>query len=631
VEELISAKSSSSTSPRAHNAQTSGQSHAARPRRPSRMSVHTLLHPSMFKHGGGKSGSGGAGGGGSVHEHPPPAVTHPSAPGSGRKLRRTRSIPDNLPSGAHDLSPSSSSSRQQHPGGHQAISRGHSQSVTAADLPTLPIMKAPIEWTPNQTAADIFCGVMQWSLPPTPESASSFPHASLVPTENPRERNNSVHSRAPVLGQRVSCPFGPGVSFDSPLLNSPRRESILSTPTPPLLDHHLPLRSMHSSDSVMTARQLNLSDDKPVLPTPPSFRQLDIVLDIGPLSLPPFLCTTEETVQNDKESSPFPPDGAKGQEQKQEGEEPRFAPSPETSMHSRYSTDVFDVLQTYRGLPQLDRLASNSSETTIKMSLAADETAAPKNDPRFVIWGDVHPTQHDDDGSVSHGSHADVGGGSGHSSNASWKRKGKHATHHADVPSLRVSTMLDWSQKMLLAATIERWIAQLTSDLNYDELLTFFLTYRTYISAVDLCHLLICRFHWALLQPLSPQDEAVRRIVRVRTFVALRYWLLTFFVVDFLGNRELRLLLASWVNTLIKDPVLKKHSDGLVSMFSMFLSPYLIMPKTEHSAKIEENRARLQKGSHSNVTMGAAADRQTPSQSLTCSGRKICRGYSIVP
>jgi hypothetical protein len=118
--------------------------------------------------------------------------------------------------------------------------------------------------------------------------------------------------------------------------------------------------------------------------------------------------------------------------------------------------------------------------------------------------------------------------------------------------------------KVLIAATIERWIAQLTSDLDYDELLNFFLTYRTYISAVDLCHLLICRFHWAL----SGKDDMVRKIVRVRTFVAIRYWLLTFFVMDFLPNRELRLLLASWLNTLVKDPILKKHQDGLVSLSS---------------------------------------------------------------
>ncbi|KAI6021905.1 hypothetical protein EDC04DRAFT_2901180 [Pisolithus marmoratus] len=77
-------------------------------------------------------------------------------------------------------------------------------------------------------------------------------------------------------------------------------------------------------------------------------------------------------------------------------------------------------------------------------------------------------------------------------------------------------------------STIERWIA-LTSKLNYDELLNLFLTCRTYISAVDLCHLLICRFHWSLS-----------------------------------GHAKLRLLLASWLNALVRNSVLQKHQDGML-------------------------------------------------------------------
>jgi hypothetical protein len=34
------------------------------------------------------------------------------------------------------------------------------------------------------------------------------------------------------------------------------------------------------------------------------------------------------------------------------------------------------------------------------------------------------------------------------------------------------------------------------------------------------------------------------------TYVAIRYWLLTFFIVDFMPNRELRLLVADWLNTI---------------------------------------------------------------------------------
>jgi hypothetical protein len=193
------------------------------------------------------------------------------------------------------------------------------------------------------------------------------------------------------------------------------------------------------------------------------------------------------------------------------------------------------------------------------MSLSADETAAPRDDPRFVIWGEFQAERDYDDQSVSHDSATDS------SVLSSSKRRSSKvkASDHAVTPRL---SSREGSQKVIIAATIERWIAQLTSDLNYEELLDFFLTYRSYVDSVDLCHLLICRFHWALQQHTSPEDERVRRIVRVRTFVAIRYWLLTFFTVDFLPNRELRLLLANWLNTLIRDPVLKKLNDGLVSL-----------------------------------------------------------------
>ena len=44
------------------------------------------------------------------------------------------------------------------------------------------------------------------------------------------------------------------------------------------------------------------------------------------------------------------------------------------------------------------------------------------------------------------------------------------------------------------AATIERWVAQLTSQLDYEELLQFSYTYRSYISLFELLHVLVYRF-----------------------------------------------------------------------------------------------------------------------------------------
>jgi len=312
------------------------------------------------------------------------------------------------------------------------------------------------------------------------------------------------------------------------------------------------LREMQSFESGLTARAIDLE--------PRELGKLD-----SPLSTPLELNIEDDSTEStphasfipvireptlELEADPEPPDS------------PGLMPLPETAMHSRYSTDVFDVLQTYRGLPLLDRM---DDSTVIKMSYQPDDTATPRDDPRFVLWGETK-VQERDDLSVSQGSRTDLS--SAYSSHASRRRSaktGKSVSVLTDPPSLLVSPE-ESSHRVLAAATIERWIAQLTSDLNYDELLNFFLTYRTYIGAVDLCHLLICRFHWALGKKSSSHDEIVRRIVRVRTFVAIRYWLLTFFTVDFLPNRELRLSLAGWLNVLIRDPILKRHSDGLVRL-----------------------------------------------------------------
>ncbi|KAI6103929.1 hypothetical protein EDD16DRAFT_1715005 [Pisolithus croceorrhizus] len=420
------------------------------------------------------------------------------ASSSGRKLlRRTRSIPDMF--GVAASSGSAGPSRQPTPTG-----RTHSYSVTGADMPRRLPVEAGLDVITPYTS-DIFAEAMQWSDGPVPPS----PHTPD--------------------GGYIPYPFGPGVSFDAPS----RRSPAFFLPLPRAL------REMQSFDSCLTARAGDIpkrGTDSP-----------NSVTEAAPeFSDDPFQTTCIAAQQfGDDSDIPLL--------------DPTLAPLPETCMHSRYSTEVFDVLQTYRGLPLLDRLSPDSTgETTIRMSLRSDDDAAPRDDPRFVLWGAVHPTSDPDgdDTSVSQGSRTGV-------SSPSASRRGKSG----DIPRLNVSTddstCNPGSRRVIVAATIERWIAQLTSELNYDELLNFFLTYRTYISAVDLCHLLICRFHWSLSSHATKEDDHVRKIVRVRTFVAIRYWLLTFFVMDFLPNRELRLLLAGWLNTLVRDPVLQKHQDGL--------------------------------------------------------------------
>ncbi|KAJ7270684.1 hypothetical protein B0H12DRAFT_1093382 [Mycena haematopus] len=443
-----------------------------------------------------------------------------------RKLRKTRSFSEMA-----SVSPSTSTNAPP----VRTTGRGHSQSVTAADFIGPPRSTTTAESSVRRVG-DMFADVMGW----IPLTGSSTSLSSQGKSGEPST------SRGHTL---ITRPFGPTIAFESPS----RKPNVEFLPTPRLL------REMQSFESGLTAKQADLDQ--------PFFDEASIDGSDGSRPRSAFrvrdstftasFITDSEFAFNSGDSGPT---------------SVPFSPKPETELHSRYSSDVFDVLQTYRGLPLLDKLAPGDETTVIKMSLSSDNTAAPRDDPRFVIWGELIPEGRDrdvDEVSLSQGSHGHTdGSSSAPSSSISKKRSVKSGKGKAAVaevpPTLKLSTSEDdGTQKVIVAATIERWIAQLTSDLSYEELLNFFLTYRTYISAVDLCHLLICRFHWALQQPMSTQDEMVRRVVRVRTFVAIRYWLLTFFTVDFLPDRELRVLLARWLNTLIRDPILTKHTDGL--------------------------------------------------------------------
>ncbi|KDR78279.1 hypothetical protein GALMADRAFT_245373 [Galerina marginata CBS 339.88] len=493
---------------------SSEASQSPRGKRRSRLSMH-FLPPAMF-----------------TKNNIPPTSRPPTATSStssvSKKLRKTRSIPD-MSSSEPVIATAPT---------FAATGRGHSQSVTAMDIarPSLSFNAYPAA-----RQVDAFGELMDWFTPAS-SASSNFSTHSLF---NPGKVSSDPHRPRAAIMQ----PFGLNVTFNPPSHQSP----VDRMPTP----RHL--REMQSFESGLTARQEDPREELPNNDSPVPSDTSDTVHEISRpgsairLSMLSLASIVPEisTETND----PAPP-----VEQEQDA-----TPSAESlRLSSHYSTEVFNVLQTYRGLPLFEKLVPESEVTrVIKLSLAADQSAAPRDDPRFVIWGETQPDPEVDDYySASRESITDLSASNPSTSSISRRRSSKVSK----VKSPEASTTklpAPVGQRVLLAATIERWIAQLTSDLNYDELLNFFLTYRTYVSAVDLCHLLICRFHWALQQASSRQDETVRRIVRVRTFVAIRYWLLTFFTVDFIPNRELRLLIADWLNTLIHDPILKKHVDAI--------------------------------------------------------------------
>lgn len=109
----------------------------------------------------------------------------------------------------------------------------------------------------------------------------------------------------------------------------------------------------------------------------------------------------------------------------------------------------------------------------------------------------------------------------------------------------------------ILAATPSRLVAHITSPsfLDYELLSDFFLTFRAFLSTRDLVAYLISRLQWAV----DRQDD-FGRIVRVRTFVALRHWILNYFVDDFVPVYSLRTYFCDLVNSLHSS--LKAREDG---------------------------------------------------------------------
>lgn len=102
----------------------------------------------------------------------------------------------------------------------------------------------------------------------------------------------------------------------------------------------------------------------------------------------------------------------------------------------------------------------------------------------------------------------------------------------------------------ITAATPARLIAQITSPdfLDYELLSDFFLTYRGFLSPGDLLEFLLARMRWALG---DAADSG--RIARVRTFVALRHWILNYFSDDFFYNLGLRQRFCDLVNQMCSE------------------------------------------------------------------------------
>lgn len=104
--------------------------------------------------------------------------------------------------------------------------------------------------------------------------------------------------------------------------------------------------------------------------------------------------------------------------------------------------------------------------------------------------------------------------------------------------------------KDISAATPARIVAQISSEsfMDYELVSDFFLTFRSYLSPNHLLALLLARLQWAINRW---QDDG--RIIRIRTFAALRHWILNYFVDDFLPDFDLRVYLCDTINSMLDD------------------------------------------------------------------------------
>lgn len=100
------------------------------------------------------------------------------------------------------------------------------------------------------------------------------------------------------------------------------------------------------------------------------------------------------------------------------------------------------------------------------------------------------------------------------------------------------------------AATPPRLVAEITSPsfLDYELISDFFLTFRAFLEAGDLMRMLVARLRWALARV----DET-GMVVRVRTFVAMRHWILNYFMDDFVIDYNLRVLFCELLNDFVDE------------------------------------------------------------------------------
>ncbi|KAI0243662.1 Guanine nucleotide exchange factor lte1 [Massospora cicadina] len=134
---------------------------------------------------------------------------------------------------------------------------------------------------------------------------------------------------------------------------------------------------------------------------------------------------------------------------------------------------------------------------------------------------------------------------------ANYETRGVQAGSHND-PEGSVEPDLP-----LVLSTVEQLIEALTSRVGKDLLIDFFITYRLFLSPLELCQLLEKRFIWAL-----DGQSAQQQIARVRTFIVVRHWVSSYYPQDFLASPPTLSALDKFLSRAAAHPaVLASESD----------------------------------------------------------------------
>ncbi|KAK9319406.1 ras guanine nucleotide exchange factor domain-containing protein [Lipomyces orientalis] len=97
----------------------------------------------------------------------------------------------------------------------------------------------------------------------------------------------------------------------------------------------------------------------------------------------------------------------------------------------------------------------------------------------------------------------------------------------------------------IIGITPARLIIHMTSpeSLDYNLLSDFFMSYRLFLTDIELLRLLAARYKWAV-----NRSDDVGRVIRLRIFVAFRHWILNYFADDFVPSLGIRTRFTDAIN-----------------------------------------------------------------------------------